>query len=140
MCKQITYFLLFSVMILAVQLTFAQSIFNNRFDINKDAEAFANVIFYNNNFILTGRSFDSTFYYTPAFSKAKISLIKTDINGNKLFNKKYGENFNDYGSILDDCLSVSNYFYGVGSYTDSVYKVHQYLFKFNEQGDSLLLV
>jgi len=127
-------------MILAVQLTFAQSIFNNRFDINKDAEAFANVIFYNNNFILTGRSFDSTFYYTPAFSKAKISLIKTDINGNKLFNKKYGENFNDYGSILDDCLSVSNYFYGVGSYTDSVYKVHQYLFKFNEQGDSLLLV
>ncbi len=127
-------------MMLTEQLTFAQNIFNNRYDINKDAEAFANVIFYNNNFILTGRSFDSTFYYTPASSKAKISLIKTDINGNKLFNKKYGENFNDYGSILDDCLSSNNYFYGVGSYTDSVYKDHQYLFKFNEQGDSLLLV
>ena len=125
---------------LTEQSAFSQSIFNNRYDINKDAEAFANVIFYNNNFILTGRSFDSTFYYTTAFSKAKISLIKIDINGNKLFNKKYGENFNDYGSILSDCFANDDIFFGIGSFTDSIYKAHQYLFKFNEQGDSLLLI
>ncbi|OFY89476.1 MAG: hypothetical protein A3K10_11725 [Bacteroidetes bacterium RIFCSPLOWO2_12_FULL_31_6] len=119
---------------------FSQAKFNNRYDINKDAEAFANVIFFNNNFILTGRSFDSIIYYTTPAPKAKISLIKTDINGNKLFNKKYGENFNDYGSILSDCFANNDIFFGIGSFTDSIYKVHQYLFKFNEQGDSLLLV
>lgn len=138
MGKKIKYLISFIVIILIGRLSFSQPIFNNRYDINKGAEAFGALIYSNNNFIILGRSLDSMIYYTSPAPKAKIGVIKTNNNGNAIYNKQYGDiNYNYYGGKITE---FGQMFYYNAPYTDTFNHAHQYLFKFNEQGDSLLLV
>lgn len=126
---------------LAEQLTFAQSIFNNRYDIEKGAEPFGAIIYSNNNFIMLGRSLDSTIYYTAPAPKAKIGLIVIDSVGeNKFINTIGNSYYNYYGQNGVSITPFNNSFYFNSAYLDTFNHAHQYLFKFNQQSDSLLLV
>lgn len=128
-------------MTLTEQLAFAQSIFNNRYDIEKGAEPFGAIIYSNNNFIMLGRSLDSTIYYTAPTPKAKIGLIVIDSVGeNKFINTIGNSYYNYYGQNGVSITPFNNSFYFNSAYLDTFNHAHQYLFKFNQQSDSLLLV
>ena len=77
-------------MMLTEQLTFAQSIFNNRYDFLKGPEVFNSVMYDNTNFYLIGGVLDSTWYVGPTVNLMKIGVLKTDMSGNQIWKKKYG--------------------------------------------------
>jgi len=129
-------------MMLTEQLTFAQSIFNNRYDFLKGPEVFNSVMYDNTNFYLIGGVLDSTWYVGPTVNLMKIGVLKTDMSGNQIWKKKYGNDslFYNVSGAHSTPTFYNNFFYFNGVYFDTFNKAHQYLFKFNEQGDSLLLV
>ncbi|MBW6482942.1 MAG: T9SS type A sorting domain-containing protein [Vicingaceae bacterium] len=117
---------------------FSQVKFNNRYDLDKGAEAFGAVIYSNNNFIMLGRSLDSMIYYTAPAPKAKIGLIIIDSVGEVKSINKVGNSYYDYYGGKN-IIEKGQMFYYNAPYLDTFNHAHQYLFKFNEQGDSLLL-
>ena len=120
---------------------FSQNPFNNRYDFLKGPEVFSGVFYENNNFYLTGGTLDSTWYIGPTINFMKIGLLKIDNLGNEIWKKRYG-NDSLYYNVGFKATSIvfNSTFYFNGVYFDTYNKAHQYLFKYNEQGDSLLLV
>ncbi len=131
--------LIISVLLISTNLSKAQNIFNKRYDIEKGAEVTGKMIVFNSKYIITGRSIDSMNYYVFPPPNAKIGIIGIDINGQNLFSKRYGSSRQDYGSSWGKIVEFNNCFYLNGTCLDSMNIAHHYLFKFNAQGDSLLL-
>jgi len=119
----------------------AQTPFNKKFDIAKGAGAMYGIAYLDNSFYMTGAGIDSSFYVGPSVQNQKIELIKIDKNGNKLWDKRYGNDLLYYSFQFKTTPSkINSSLYFNGQFLDTLNKAHQYLFKFNEQGDSLLLV
>lgn len=140
MLHSIKYCFLF-ISLLTMLNGVAQNRFNKRYNIAKGAGSVYGIFYYSNNFYMTGAGIDSSFYVGPSIQNQKIQLLKIDNNGNKLWDKRYGSDSLAYSfqfKTTPSKISLSLYFNG--HFLDSFNKAHQYLFKFNEQGDSLLLV
>ncbi|MDF1677047.1 MAG: hypothetical protein P1U44_15135, partial [Vicingaceae bacterium] len=118
----------------------AQTPFNQKYNVAKGAEVSSGIIYHNNNFYTTGGSRDSSFYLGPIINNMKIAIYKIDKNGNKIWGNRYGDNNKSYNVGFKSTPDMMNSFYFNGQFLDTLNKSHQYLFKFNEQGDSLLLV
>jgi len=118
----------------------AQTLFNKQYDFLKGADVFSKVSFNNNQFYMGGFSYDSTFYLGPTINNAKIAIIKTDSSGVSLWKKRYGNELYNYNvGFGDEISTIGSSFYFIGLYIDSLSKMKHCLFKFNSQGDSLLL-
>jgi len=118
----------------------AQTLFNKQYDFLKGTEVFSKIIFNNNQYYLGGRATDSTYYLGPTVNNGKVAIVKTDNNGNTIWKKRYGNELYNYNIGNGDEIGSSNSsLYFTGQYVDSLSRIKHYLFKFNSQGDSLLL-
>ena len=114
-------------------------IFSKRYDVGKRVSVTAGALFHNNYFYFTGKTADSTFYYGQmVYTKIEITKIAAD--GTLIFGKMYGKD-SLYYEISPTSVPVAkgNSFFHHSFYRDKKNRWRPFLFKFNANGDSLLL-
>lgn len=88
-------------------------------------------------YIISGISFDTIGFPSGYYA---YTLMGINYNGNKLWEKKYGNQNMKFGGAwysYDFIKSHNNYYYSIANAVDSTNTVFSILFKFNEFGDTL---
>jgi hypothetical protein len=104
--------------------------------INLNAESYG-VVETSYGYMISGISFDTSGYQNGYYA---YTLMGVDFNGNKLWEKKYGNqnlNFGNAWYSYDYLKSYKGYYYSITNAIDSTNYAFSMVFKLNENGDTL---